>query len=680
MRQNLRASAAALGVLAAASAPAAAEEGMWTFDQFPAERMREQMEWAPDQAWLDRVMRATARLPGCSGAVVGGEGLLLTNHHCVVACLNQLSTERNLVAEGFAASTREEEARCPSLSVQVLQDISDVTARIETAAEQGPPEAFAGLRDAEIALIERECSTDGRRCEVVTLHQGGRYALYNYARYDDVRIAFTPEYGAAQFGGESDNFRFPRYGVDFALLRLYANGAPAATPQHLSLRFTPPEANEIVLAAGNPGFTSRLKTVAEMEFDRDVFLPWREAALAQARQRLATYSAIGAEEGRIANDALENIENYVKMYAGRRLALADADGMARVAASEADLRARVSRNLAAQREVGAAWEEVAQAQTAYREFFHAYQYAEARAGERSDLFAWARDIVRGAAERTKPPAQRLPRYSGDQLAGVERWVRTPRPVRLDWEALNLALWLSQTREFAPDALADQMLGDETPDALATRLASSRLADPAYRAELWEGGAAAVAASDDPMIVFVRGWDEQARALRTRFVNEVEAPTARAQERIARVRYRAFGDHAYPDATFSPRVSYGRVEGWTEAGADVAPFTHIRDMYSPERAPYAPTQRWRTRRASINGDAVLDFTTSTDIISGNSGSALLDREGRVVGLVFDGNMHSLGGEYYYDGARNRTVNVSAQAIGETLKLYDLDVLRAELGAR
>jgi hypothetical protein len=662
-------------------ARARAEEGMWTFDNFPAARMRAEMDWAPDQAWLDRAMRATVRLPTCSGVNVSAEGLVLTNQHCIVACLNQISTaENNYFVRGFAARTREQEARCPGLAVQVLESVTDVTERVNAAAEHAEGQAFARVRDAEMARIEAECASGAVRCEVATLYEGARYTLYRYRRYDDVRMVFAPEYAMAQFGGDDQNFQFPRTCVDVALLRLYVNGAPAATLAHLNVRVTPPQADEIVLAAGNPGFTARLKTVAEFEFERDMYAPWREAALNDARARIAQYVARGPDEARLASDVLETVANDAEAYAGRRIALSDASGLARVTATQEDLQARVARNQAAQREAGDAWGEIARAEAAYRPFFYAHQYAEARAGERSLLFAWARDIVRGAAERAKPESERLPRYAPPQLARIDAFVRGARLVRTDWETVNLSVWLTQLDRYVrPEnaALATRILGEETSDVLAARLAASRLSDPAYRAELWAGGAAAVAASDDPMIVFVRGWDSEARALAARYEESVEGPRARAHERIAQVRFRAFGDDTYPEASFSPRISYGRVVGWREGETDVGPFTRLADMMSatPRGAAFAVTPVWRAAR--LNANTVVNFTSSTDIISGNSGSGLLDRGGDVVGVVFDGNIHALGGEYYYDAAHNRTVSVSSQMIAAALNVYGMDALLPEM---
>ncbi|MGD9979240.1 MAG: S46 family peptidase [Hyphomonadaceae bacterium] len=682
--KNVRAAAAAVGTLSLAAAPSAqAEEGMWTFNNFPAGRMVEDTGWAPDQSWLDRVMAGVARMPGCSASNVSDAGLVLTNHHCVISCVTALSTtEQNYIEDGFMAQAREQELSCPNMAIDVLTSITDVTQNIESATAGVAAEGFVAARDAEIARLTRDCTSETARCEVVTLYQGGRYGLYRYRTYEDVRLVFAPEHGMAAFGGDPDNFNFPRYCIDFSFLRLYENGAPAVTPNHLDMRFTPLEENEIVLIAGNPGRTSRLRTAAELGFERDMALPWQIASLSELRGRLIAYSALGPDQARIASSNLQSVENSFKGLSGRRQALADPAGFARVAEREQDLQQRVGRNLAATREVGDAWGEIERAQAAYRSMFYQYQYLEQRAGERSFLFNWARDLVRGAAERQKPDAQRLARYADARLPSVLQSLRSRRAITPQLEELHLSFWLSKLREYltVDDPVFRRILGEESPEALALRLSQSRLADPAYRMELWEGGPAAIAASDDPMIVFVRAWDADARAVRGRYVQEVEGPVARAHERIARARFRAFGEAQYPDATFSPRISYGRVVGWTEpSGRVIGPFTLTNGLY--ERAtghdPFVLSQRWIDARGRLDPRGIYNISTSTDVIGGNSGSPLLDRNGDVVGAVFDGNIHSLGGEYFYDGDLNRSVTVAATIIRDALaEVYGMTALVAE----
>lgn len=684
MRQKLRAAAAIAGILGLSAAPSAtAEEGMWTFDNFPADRMREQMGWAPDQAWLDRVMVATARMPLCSASNVSGAGLVLTNHHCVLSCVTSLSSaDANYVETGFLTRAREEELRCPNMSVQVLASITDVTSNIDAATAGVAFDAFALARDAEIARLTRDCATARDRCEVTTLYQGGRYALYRYRNYSDVRLVFAPEHAMAAFGGDADNFSFPRYGADFAFVRLYENGAPARTPRHLDMRFTPLEEGEAILIAGNPGRTSRLRTVSELTFERDVVLPWQIAGLADHRDRLMAYSAQGADQARIASSALQSVQNAYKGFVGRLQALSDPNGFARVTAREDDLRTRVRRNRAATRDAGDAWGEVERAQRAYGRMFNAYQNLELRAGERSQLFAWARDLVRAAAERRLPNDQRLARYADSRLLAVEQALRVERPIEPGLEEVHLAFWLSQLHaQLGDDPVAQRVLAGQAPDALAARLSQSRLADPAYRLELWQGGAEAIAASNDPMIAFVRVWDADARLLRTQYVAQVEEPVARAQERIARARFRAFGEAQYPEATFSPRLTYGRVEGWSEPnGRVIGPFTYVEGLYAHAtgRPPFALSQSWIDARGRLDPRVIFNAATSTDVIGGNSGGPVLDRDGNVVGAVFDGNIHLLGGEYFYDGALNRSVTVSSTIIRAALAdVYGMTALVAEL---
>ncbi|MEZ5959982.1 MAG: S46 family peptidase [Hyphomonadaceae bacterium] len=689
MRQKLRTAAAAIGILgfAAAVPSAQAEEGMWTFDNFPADRMREEMGWAPDQAWLDRTMAGTARLPGCSASNVSEAGLVLTNHHCVISCVTALSTtDNNYIQHGFMAQAREQELRCPNMSVDVLTSITDVTANIETATAGVGVEGFARARDAEFARLTRECTTPTTRCEVVTLYQGGRYGLYQYRTYGDVRLVFAPEHGMAAFGGDPDNFNFPRYCLDFSFLRVYEDDAPAVTPNHLDMRFTPLSEDEIVLIAGNPGRTSRLRTTAELAFERDVNLPWQIASLSELRGRLIAYSAQGPDQERIASSALQGVQNSFKGLSGRRQALADPAGFARVEERQADLQQRVRRNRAATRDVGDAWAEIERAQAVYRGMFYQYQYLEQRAGERSLLFQWARDLVRAAAEREKPDAARLARYADARLPSVLQSLRANRPVTPEFEEIFLSFWLSKTQEHLAvnDPIARRILGSESPEALAARLSQSRLADPRYRMAVWEGGAAAIAQSDDPMIVFVRNWDADARAARERYVTQVEGPVARAQERIARARFRAFGEEQYPDATFSPRITYGRVIGWSEpSGRVVGPFTYTEGLYgrATGHEPFVLSQRWIDARGRLDPRAIFNASTSTDVIGGNSGGPLLDREGDVVGAVFDGNIHLLGGEYFYDGNLNRSVTVTSTIIRAALSdVYGMNALVAELEGR
>ncbi len=668
-----------------AASPAGADEGMWTFDNFPAETMRGAHGWAPDQQWLDRVRGAAVRLTGgCSASFVSNDGLILTNHHCVIGCLQQLSTaENDLVARGFNPAARTDERTCPGQQAEVVTAITDVTARVQGAIGSATGDALIRARDAEIARIVAEGCTDRatQRCQVVTLFGGGQYKLYTYRKYSDVRIAWAPEFQAAFFGGDPDNFNFPRFALDAAFLRAYENGRPVTIAAPLRWDARAPVAGEITFVAGNPGSTSRLITDAQRAFQREQRLPLTLILFSEFRGRLLTAMGESPERTREAGDTLFGIENSFKALAGQFRSLNDREFAAALAASEADLRRRSSGNAG----LGDPWGDISAADAAYRQFYLDFRFLEAGAGQYSQLFDYARTIVRGADERAKPNEERMGEYTDAALPRTERALLEEVPLYPWLEQLNLEFWLSKTREYltadSPDVRA--LLGSESPEALAARLVSgTRLGDPAFRRQLWEGGAAAVAASDDPLIVMVRNNDARARALLARFEAEYEAPVTSAQSRLATARFAAYGDSNYPDATFTLRLSYGTVQGWNERGRDVPHFTTMGGTFdrATGQQPFLLAEGYAANRAAIDPATVYNFVTTNDIIGGNSGSPVIDRSGAVIGAAFDGNIHSLGGNFGYDGRMNRTVVVSTAAIQTALTtIYPAPGIVAELAA-
>lgn len=670
-------------------APARADEGMWTFDAFPSERVRGVYGQAPDAAWLEKVRLASVRLGrGCSGAFVSSEGLVLTNHHCVLRCVEQLSRKKkDLVARGFHARAGSEERRCPALEVNQLVEITDVTDRVEAATKGTEGEAFQEARRAVIAEIEGTCATsEARRCDVVSLYRGGLYHLYTYRRFQDVRLVFAPEIAVAFFGGDPDNFNFPRYNLDFAFLRAYEDKKPAAVDHWLSLNPEGPKAGELVFMSGHPGATRRLLTVAQLEYIRDHQLPETLLSLAELRGRLARMATEGPEARRISKATRFGVENAYKAYRGRRASLVDDAFFASIVASEAALREQIADKPEVARAVGDAYETIARAVEAERDLRFALRHIMAPRAYGSALFGHARTLVRWAAEREKPSAERLPELADAKLPRVRAAIGSTAPIYPKLEAEILAFAFEEMRrDLGPDhPFVRLTLEDRTPRALAENLTQkTRLTDPAVREELFEGGRAAIERSDDPMIELAKRLDPMARELRERYENEIEAVVDRAAERIAQARFTLLGREVYPDATSSLRLTYGKVAGFPHLGEPVEPFTKIRGLFARAtgQPPFALPPSVRRAKAELDLDQRLNFTSTNDIIGGNSGSPVIDIEGRLVGVVFDGNIYSLGGDFGFDGRVNRAVSVHAGAIVETLEeVWKAKRLLRELGQR
>lgn len=667
--------------------PARADEGMWTFDHFPSAAVKAKYGVNIDQAWLAHVQGAAVRLStGCSASIVTANGLVLSNHHCVRDCAQQHSTAtRDYVKEGFLARRREDEVLCAGMVAEVLSSIADVTPRVTAAAAGKTGEAFIKARDAAIAAVEKDgCAGKERkyRCQVITLYDGGQYKLYTYRKYTDVRLVFAPEGDIAFFGGDPDNFNFPRYDLDCSFVRLYEDGKPVATPDHLRWSSAPPRDGAPLFVAGNPGSTDRELTADQLATLRDLTLPEELILLSELRGRLLQFTAESPEHARIANDELFGVENSFKALHGQEQALVDPALIAAKRQADTELKARVARDPKLAAEIGDPWSEIARAQPRLKALFYRQAFLEHSAGIASDLFSYARALVRGAEERAKPNSQRLPEYTDSRLALLSKELLDPQPVYPDVERLNLEFWLSKLRETltadSPDTR--RFLGKDSPQELAARLARSRLGDPAVRKALWDGGLPAVKASTDPMIRYVLATDAASRAARKQYEEEVTGPVDRAAQKIARARFAIYGTSVYPDATFSLRLSYGKVEGWVENGTPVPAFTYFKGLW--ERAtgqpPFALTPRWVGAQGKVNPHTVLDFVSDNDIIGGNSGSPAIDAQGDVVGAIFDGNIHSLGGAFGFDDRQNRAVSVSTAAITEALrKIYGADALVAEL---
>lgn len=684
----LAAKAASIALVAAtlsatvAPTAALADEGMWTFDGFPAGQMKADYGWAPDQAWLDKVRASAVRLTGgCSASFVSNAGLILTNHHCVASCLYDNSTgENDLLEHGYIAATLRDEKKCPGQQAEVVTKITDVTGDVKAAIGALTGEALTKARDAKIAEIESaNCSDTARfRCQVVTLFGGGQYKLYTYRKYSDVRLVWSPEDRAATFGGDPDNFNFPRYSLDGSFLRAYEDGKPVKTPVHLTWNPRAPQPDEATFVVGNPGSTSRLYTMSQLAFEREVRLPLTVTTYSELRGRLIRAMEESPEHQREGLDMLNGIENSLKVYIGRTKALNDPAFTTKLSLAEDDLRKKTAGNA----KIGDPWSQVHEAVEAYRAYYVPYRFSTPS----STLFGYAETLVYAASERAKPNAERLPGYTESALPLTEKRLLDETPVYPWLEKLEMGWSLSKAREYlgVDDAQTKLLLGKESPEGISQRLIEgTKLADPAYRKQLWEGGKAAIEASNDPMIVYARQLEAMQRALKAKVDEAYDGPVTAAGAKLADARFAAYGDSLYPDATFTLRISYGKVQGWTERDQGVPFQTTVGGTF--ERAtgaePFDLPSQFKAKEAQIDKAVTYDFVTTNDIIGGNSGSPVIDKAGTVIGAAFDGNIHSLGGNYGYDPALNRTVVVSTAALQEALEtIYPAPRIVKELAAK
>jgi hypothetical protein len=673
-------------VLLSLAAAARADEGMWTYNGFPSAEVERKYGVKVDQAWLDHVRLSSARLAqGCSASFVSPNGLVLTNHHCVETCLQDISSStKDYLADGFQAKTAADEVKCPVLEVNQLVEIQDVTARVTKATAGLTGKKFQEALDAENGRIETECQTSpALRCNVVTLHRGGRYDLYRYQRYQDVRMVFAPEFAIAFFGGDPDNFMFPRYDLDMAIVRVYDGGKPLQAKHHLAWNAAGPKEGDVVFVSGHPGGTDRQLTMAELQYQRDVQMPATIAMLSELRGAITVYQSRGAEQKRVSSSLLFGIENSLKAYKGERTALADREFYGQKAAAEAAFQ----KKLAAGTQGGAAalqaYADIQRAEDLLRDVRNEVNGVMGASGFMTEYFRIARALVRGGDERPRPSDQRLREFQDAQLPAVTLSLFSQAPIDDDFETFKLTWSLTKLRENlgTDHPFVKKVLGRESPAEVAKRLVSgTKLRDVAVRKQLWEGGKGAVDASQDPMILLARSIDPDSRAVRRMYEDEIESVVKKGSEAIAKARLAVEGTAGYPDATFTLRLSYGTVKGWTEGKKVIAPFTTFAGAFERDtgREPYALPRSWLDAKPRLDLKVPFNFAATTDIIGGNSGSPVVDRDGRLVGLVFDGNIWSLGGNYDFDEKVNRTVAVDTAAIIQALdKIYGATRVLQEL---
>ena len=675
-------------VLALVRNGAHADEGMWTLDAFPSDRVGKLYGFAPDQAWLDHVRLSAVRLArGCSASFVSPLGLVQTNHHCAQGCIQQLSTAgEDLVASGFYAKTAAEERKCPDMEVNQLTAITDVTARVNAAIAGLDGKALIDAKRAVEATIARECSGGDAnvRCDVVELYHGGIYDLYRYRRYQDVRLVFAPEMAIAFFGGDPDNFEFPRYDLDVTYVRVYANDRPLDTSANY-FRYADRDVRpgDLVFTAGHPGRTNRLDTVAALQFQRDVTLPRGIFYDLELRGLLTEFSATGAERARIAKGMLFGIENSLKARKGQFAALVDPAIIASRTASEQALRKAVAADPQLQAQYGQAWDTIRTALDRYRGMRDRQVFTEGGQGFRSRLFGYAKTLVRHATEVKKPDEARLREYTDANFPGQRQSLASRAPVYPELEKLTLGFSLTKLREaLGPDdPFVKKVLGNKAPTELAAELVDgSKLGDAAFRRTLIDADEATIAASGDPMIALVRRIDPDLRAIRQAYESEVEADLTRSSGQIANAMFKISGTSTYPDATFTLRISFGSVKGYRHDDREIAPITTIGGAFARATGadPFRLPDSWIAAQPTLDLATPFNIATTNDIIGGNSGSPVINRNAEVVGLIFDGNIESLGGDFGYDPEHNRAVAVAVGALREALvKIYHADRIAEEL---
>jgi hypothetical protein len=663
---------------------------MWTFDHPPTAAIQQRYGFTVTADWLDHLRLSSVRFnDGGSGSFVSADGLVLTNHHVALGQLQKLSTEqKNYVADGFAATSRSEELKATDLELNVLMSYEEVTPRVLAAAGRANgTQAALDARRAEIAAIEKESlDRTGLRSDVVTLYQGAQYWLYRYKKYTDVRIVFAPEQQMAFFGGDPDNFTYPRYDLDFAIFRVYDNGAPLRPEHYLKWNAKGAAEDELVFVTGHPGSTDRNDAVAELETLRDVIYPINIQVVKRRINVLRQFASAGTEQARQAADITFGLENALKAYSGEYSGLLDQKIMNKKSADERALRDAIGRNPGWQKTYASAWDDIARAETANRRLYKEQRFGQIRG---SGFAGIGLAIVRYVTEVKKPDGERLTGYHEAQLPSLQFSLLSPAPV---YPALEEALFADAIQESLEElgpnsAFVKAVLAGRSPqEAARAIIGGTKLADPAVRKQLLDGGEAAVRQSTDPLIVMARAIDPILRDLNKRLENEVTSVESAAREKIGQARFTVYGTSAYPDATFTLRLSYGKASGYSMNGT-LAPYkTTLAGLYDRSasfdgKEPFDLVQRFKDARSRVELSTPLDFVTTNDIIGGNSGSPVVNKAGELVGLIFDGNIESLVGRFVYDDTANRAVAVHSAAIVHALRtVYGAGALADELEPR
>ncbi len=667
--------------------PMSSDEGMWTFDNPPIKQLKERYGFTPTQEWLDHIRLSSVRInDGGSGSFISPTGLVLTNHHVALGQLQKISNQqKNYVRDGFYAATAADELKCPDLELNVLVNMKNVTGEVAKSIKttMSEKEAFEA-RKAAIAKIEKE-STDnsGLRSDVVNLYEGGEYWLYQYKKYTDVRLVFAPEDQIAFYGGDPDNFTYPRYDLDLAIFRVYENNKPIHQKEYLKWNEKGAADGELVFVSGHPGSTDRLTTYAELESQRDNVYPFRIISLKHRVELLKKYSSQGSEQARQAASQIFYFENSIKAMEGEYRGLRDKDIMTKKKADEDSFRKLVSGNSKWQKAYGDAWNIIEQRLEKQQENLKAYRY---RALRNSRLAGIAQSLVRFVAEIKKPDGERLEGYHDSQLESLKYRLFSPAPFYPELEEMTLSDALQESLEqLGPDdPFIKKVIGSKNPVEVAKELIEgTKLADPNIRKQLADGGEKAIMESSDPMIVVMRTVDPMIRELQEWMDDNVVSAIIAAKEKIGKARFAVYGKTVNPDATFTLRLSYGTVKGYPMNGTKAPSKTTFYGLYDRAysfdlQEPFQLPQRYINRYDKLNLSTPLNFVSTCDIIGGNSGSPVINKNGDIVGLIFDGNIESLVGKFVYDEITNRAVAVHTAAMSEAMrKLYDAGKLVDEI---
>jgi len=663
-----------------------AEEGMWTFDNPPKKQLKEKYGFDITQEWLDHVRLSSVRFnDGGSGSFISPNGLVMTNHHVGSGQLQKMSTpEKDYIKTGFYARTASEEVKCVDLELNVLVEMENVTDKVMSAiAGKAGREAMTARR-ATLAGLQKESNEKypGLRSDNVSLYNGAEYWIYRYKKYTDVRLVMAPEKQIAFYGGDPDNFTFPRYDVDMCFFRVYENDKPINSTNFLKWRTTGAADGELVFVSGHPGSTNRQQTYSQIEYSRDYQYPARLATMKRTVVVLKKYSALGEEQHRRADGMIFGYENAIKAMTGEYEGLLDKNLMAKKQNDEKELLGRMNANPDLKAKYAWAWDSITVAvkkiQSRYKELTYR--------GLSGSMSSRALTIARYATESKKPNGERMPQYQDAMVNMTLENLYSPAPVYADMEEVLLTERFKEAIEMlgANDPWVVAALNGKTPEEAAKYyISGTKLADPAFRKSLIEGGEQAITASTDPLIELARKVAPIGDEMRAWQDKNISGMVSMASEATGNARFAVYGKEVPPDANFTLRLSYGQVKGYPMNGTLAPCMTTMYGLFDRSigfgnKGDFALPQRYQDGVSKLNLSTPMNFVSTNDIIGGNSGSPVINAQAELVGLIFDGNIESLPGRFAYSEESNRAVSVHPGVMIETMrKLYDANVLADEI---